>query len=90
MRGDLASGRPEGIAKELSSPYQWHKVSCLSVLSVARVMIAQWENECISVCVLPVARVQFPAVTENFKAGIFPWLIAHTWRGDGCRQGCHN
>jgi len=26
-------------------------------LPVARVMIAQWENECISLSVLPVARV---------------------------------
>jgi len=34
---------------------QWD--SSLSVLSVARVMIAQWENECMSLSVLPVARV---------------------------------
>jgi len=29
----------------------------LTVLSVARVMIAQWENECISLPVLSIARV---------------------------------
>jgi len=30
-------------------------------------MIAQWENECISLSVLPVARVQCPEVVEYFK-----------------------
>jgi len=30
-------------------------------------MIAQWENEGISLSVLPVARVQFPAMAEYFK-----------------------
>ena len=39
----------------------------LSVLSMARVMIAQWENKCISLSTLPVAQVQFPAVAEYFK-----------------------
>jgi len=33
-------------------------------------MIAQWENECIPLSVLPVARVQLPAVAEYFK-----WLF---------------
>jgi len=33
----------------------------------ARVMIAQWENECNSLSVLPMALVQFPAAAEYFK-----------------------
>ena len=40
-------------------------------LSVSRVMIAQWENDCISLSVFPVARVQFPAMAQYFK-GFFP------------------
>jgi len=51
---------------------------------VARVMIAQWENECVSLSVLSVARVQFPAEVEYFKR--FPWLIINTWSGDGPHQ----
>jgi len=58
----------------------------LSVLSVARVIIPQWENECISLSVLSVARVmiarwenewisvarvQFPAVAEYLE-GFYP------------------
>ena len=31
------------------------------------VMIAELDNECISLSVLSVARVQFPVVVENFK-----------------------
>ena len=38
----------------------------LSVLPVARVMIAQWENECISLSVLYVPQVQSPAMAEYF------------------------
>ena len=34
---------------------------------MARVIIAQWENKCISLSVLPVAQVQFPAMAEYFK-----------------------
>jgi len=34
-------------------------------------MIAQWDNYCISLSVLPEARVHFPAVAEYFK-GFFP------------------
>jgi len=34
----------------------------LTVRSMAQVMIAQWENEYISLSVLPIARVQFQAV----------------------------
>jgi len=30
-------------------------------------MMTQWENECISLSVRSVARVQFPAVAEYFK-----------------------
>jgi len=48
-----------------------------SVLSVARVMIAQWDNECarISLSVLPVAWAEFLAMAEYFK-GFFPgWPI---------------
>ena len=47
----------------------------LSVLPVARVMIAQWENECISLSVLFVVRGQFPAMAKYFK-GYFP--VDHT------------
>jgi len=43
----------------------------LIVLSVALVMVAQWENECISLSVPSAARVQFLAVAEHFK-GFFP------------------
>ena len=35
------------------------------------VMIGQWENECISLYVLPKARVEFPVRMEYFE-GIFP------------------
>jgi len=41
------------------------------------VTIAQWENECIALSVLSMARVQLHAVVEYFK-GIFPWPITHT------------
>ena len=34
---------------------------------MAQVMIAQWENECISLSVLSVARVQFLALAEYSK-----------------------
>ena len=34
-------------------------------------MIAQWENECFSLSVLSIARVQLPAIAEYFK-GFFP------------------
>ena len=55
--------------------------------------MAKWENEWISLSVLSVARVQFPAVAENFKG--FPLADhtharththTHTRRGDGCCQ----
>jgi len=39
-------------------------------------MMAQWENECISLSVLSIARVQFPAMAEYFK-GSFS-LADHT------------
>ena len=42
-----------------------------TVLPVARVMIAQWENECISLSVLSVARVQFLIMGEYFKGLLF-------------------
>ena len=35
------------------------------------VVIVQWENKCISPCVLPVIRVQFPVMVKFFK-GFFP------------------
>ena len=35
-------------------------------------MIAQWDNKCISVFVLPMARVQFPNQASLFQA-FFPW-----------------
>ena len=38
----------------------------LSILSMARVMIAQWENECISLVILPMVRVHFPDASEYF------------------------
>jgi len=38
------------------------------------VMIAQWENQCVSLSALPVIRVQFPTVAEHFKM-FSPWLI---------------
>jgi len=51
---------------------QWeNECISLSVLPMAWVMITQWENECISLSVLSKARVQFPAIMENFK-GFFP------------------
>jgi len=43
------------------------RIISLSVLSIARVMIAQGENECISLSVLSMARVQFPVVMKYFK-----------------------
>ena len=51
---------------------QWEN-ECISlpVLSVARVMRAQWD---IALSVLSVARVQFPALVITIQ-GIFPWLI---------------
>ena len=42
----------------------------LSVLPVARDMIAQWDS---SLSVLPVARVQFSATTEYFKGFLTGW-----------------
>ena len=39
----------------------------LTVPSVARVTIAQWENECISLSVLSMARGQFSPVAEHFE-----------------------
>jgi len=48
-----------------------YPVGEVAVLSVAPVMIAQWENECISLPVLPVARVHFQTVTEYFM-GFLP------------------
>jgi len=41
------------------------------LLSLKSVAIAQWENKCISLSVLPMARIQFPTVAEYFK-GSFP------------------
>ena len=38
---------------------------------MARVIMAQWENECISLSVLSMAWVQVPATVEYFK-GFFP------------------
>jgi len=38
-------------------------------------MRAQWKNECISLSVLLVARVQFQALAARVIWGIFPWLI---------------
>ena len=35
-------------------------------------MIAQWENECISLSVLSVAWVQFSAMTKYFNGIFFP------------------
>jgi len=43
----------------------------LSVLSVSRVMIAQWENECLSQPVLSLAPVQLTSMAEYFE-GFFP------------------
>jgi len=67
------------------------KYISLPVLSVTRVMIAQWENKCISLSVLPVARVisgrmnvshwlsslwsGFNPDSSGVFLGIFPWLI---------------
>ena len=35
--------------------------------NTAPVVIAQWESECISLSVLPVARVQLPTMAEYYK-----------------------
>ena len=51
---------------------QWEDISP-SVPSVAQVMIARWKNECISLSVLPVVLVQFPAVAEYFKRFFPGW-----------------
>ena len=41
---------------------------------MARVIIGQWENECVSLSILSMVRVQFPAMAEYSKG--FPlWLI---------------
>jgi len=37
-------------------------------------MVAQWENECISLSVLAVGWVQFPGMSKYFKEFFF-WLI---------------
>jgi len=37
------------------------------------VMIAQWKNKCISLSVLPVARVRFPTTVEHFKGFFADW-----------------
>jgi len=44
------------------------------IISGKSVTMAQWENEWISLSVLPVALVQFPANGGVFQ-GIVPWLI---------------
>jgi len=38
----------------------------ITVLSTARVVIVQRENECVSLSVLSLARVRFPAMAEYF------------------------
>jgi len=45
----------------------------LTVLSVARVMIAQWENECISLHVLSVARVMITQWENECISLCSPW-----------------
>jgi len=40
------------------------------------VMMAQWENECISLSVFCIARVQYPAVAEYLKGFFHDW--SHT------------
>jgi len=48
-------------------------------------MIAQWENKCISLSVLTMARVQLPAVAEYFKG----WMtreIFFGWSESACLQ----
>jgi len=63
----------------------WYWANCLldvnwyqfiSIHSNPSVIIAQreWENECISLCVLSIGQVQFPAMAGVFQ-GVFPWLI---------------
>jgi len=43
----------------------------------------------LTVCPLHGPRVQFPVMEKKFQ-GFFPWLMTHTWRGDGPRQNIKN
>jgi len=54
----------------------------LSVLSMARVMIAEWENECISLSVLSMARVM-TAQWENECISLSVLSVA--WPGSSSR-----
>jgi len=42
-------------------------------LDIKSVLVAQWENECISLSVLPMARVQHPGLAKYFKGFVPGW-----------------
>jgi len=49
-------------------------------------MKARWENECISWSALDSPGLDLTPDRGGVYQGIFPWLITHICRGDGCRQ----
>jgi len=63
-----------GLGHNSSVGERMYHTVCMSSLW-PRVMIAQWENECISLSVLPVARVKFQCSHGGVFQGIHPWQI---------------
>ena len=66
---------------------QWD--SSLSVLYMARVMIAQWENECISLSVLPVALVMIAQWDSSLSVLPVARVLIAQWENECISLSVH-